>query len=70
MAPVVFLQEDEDVPSVYHNLKIFVKRPPGPKSEIKSKVRLGFRVSVGIIELCCVYGFRGKKITCPGARDK
>ena len=30
MAPVVFLQEDEDVPSVYRkpNLKIFLKRPP------------------------------------------
>ena len=25
----MFLQEDEDVPSVYRNLKIFVKRPPG-----------------------------------------
>ena len=31
MALVVFLQEDEDVPSVYCNLKIFVKRPPSHK---------------------------------------
>ena len=28
MALVVFLQEDEDVPSVYRNLKFFVKRSP------------------------------------------
>ena len=31
MALVVFLQEDEDVPSVYRNLKnFFVKRPSDP----------------------------------------
>ena len=28
MAPVVFLQEDEGVPSVYHNLKIFCETAP------------------------------------------
>ena len=32
MALVVFLQDDENVPSVYCNLKIFVKRPPVEQS--------------------------------------
>ena len=30
MALVVFLQEDEDVPSVYRNLKIFCETAPCP----------------------------------------
>ena len=31
MALVVFLQEDEDVPSVYRNLKIFCETAPRPQ---------------------------------------
>ena len=38
MALVVFLQEDEDVPSVYRN--IFVKRPPGTLDPINLKLSL------------------------------
>ena len=34
MALVVFLQEDEGVPSVYCNVKIFVKRPPGQQENL------------------------------------
>ena len=30
MALVLFLKEDEDVPSVYHNLKIFCETAPRP----------------------------------------
>ena len=33
MAVVVFLQEDEDVPSVYRNLKIFCETAPRKSSK-------------------------------------
>ena len=33
MALVVFVQEDEDVPSVYRNLKIFCETAPRPLSK-------------------------------------
>ena len=38
MALVVFLQEDEDVPSVNRNLKIFCETPPPPQQHCDNMV--------------------------------
>ena len=35
MALVVFLQEDEDVPSVYRNLKIFCETAPAATGRLR-----------------------------------
>ena len=40
MAPVVFLQEDEDFPSVYRSLKIFCETAPRWRPEVTLDVQL------------------------------
>ena len=47
MALVVFLQEDEDVPSVYRNLKIFCETAPRYKASF----------SINFIIKTCIHKF-------------